>query len=75
MSEFYVDFRNSIKIWEEGFGFLDNCIWIGCAKFFVKWWEYLSSAVNNIGSVNKQSDVTKRDILQLIWSWNDNTKR
>ena len=54
-----------MKLKETTFGFLDNNIWIGCTKFSLKWWEYLSSAVILLKNTPKIPDVTKKNIFQL----------
>ena len=33
-SKFNVDSKNAIKVLQNVFGFLDNCVWIGGSKFF-----------------------------------------
>ena len=60
-----------MKNWVKGFGFFDNFIWIGCAKFSIEWREYLSSAVNVLSDSPEISDLSQRDIFLLNWSQND----
>ena len=63
------------KLRKKAFVFLDNYIWIGCAKLSLKWWEYLSLTVIVFKNSPNITDLTKRDILQLNSSQNDETKK
>lgn len=56
---------NYVKFGEKAFSFLDNCVWIGRTKFFLQWLEYLSLTVNELKTIFKISDLTKRDLFQL----------
>ena len=39
--QFYVDFKNAVKICHNGNGFEDNCIWSCCRNFSQFWGEYM----------------------------------
>ena len=45
----------------KSFGFLDNCIWIGCGKFFFILREYLSLKISVLTNSHRISDLTKRE--------------
>ena len=64
-----------MEIWQKAFGFLDNCIWIGCMKFSLILREYFSWAVNVLTKSPSVANLTKRDLFQLNWSYNDKVKQ
>ena len=51
--------------------FLDNTIWIGCSKPSLLQRECLSSAVTLSTNNPKISHITKKDIFQLYFPYND----
>ena len=51
--------------------FLDDGIWLGLGKFSVLWRENLSWTFRGLTSRPLISDLTKRDILQLNFSQNN----
>ena len=51
--------------------FLENCFWISCGKFSLFRREYLSFPVNVLTNSPKISDITKRDIFELIFCQSD----
>ena len=74
--KFCLDFQHAIKNCDKKtFFFLDNCIWIGCARLSLEWWEYLSLTVIVFKNSPNITDLTKREILQLNSSQNDETKK
>ena len=63
--KFYEDFKNAIKFPGKVFGFLDNCIRIGCGKLFVLWQKNLSSVINVLTSRPNISEFNKREVFKL----------
>ena len=61
--ELYVDFINTVSIWEKICSFLDNFIWIGCFEFSLLQGKYYSSRVNVFQNECKISDITKKDFF------------
>ena len=50
------------------FSFKDKCLWIGCSKFPVFSWEYLTSANNGLTYGPETTDLTKGHAFQLhLW--------
>ena len=64
-SKFYVDFKNTVKVPENVFGFEDNCIGTFCGSFSQLWQEYMWSDLHVLKNGAKISDLTKRHDTQL----------
>ena len=80
--KFYVHSRNAIKYCWKMFSFWDKCIWIGCRKFPVLWWDYLASAYSmGLSSITQHGltygaetrDLTKSHAWELHM-WYNNEK-
>ena len=65
--KFYEDFKNPIKFPWTNFGFLDNCVRIGCGKFSVLWQEYLSSVINVSRTVLIFQIWLKQKLCNLVY--------
>ena len=63
--KFYVHFKNAIKISQNVFGFLNNCVGTCCGNFSELWQEYMRSTVNVLKDGPNISDKTKRHDTQL----------
>ena len=46
----------------------DKCIWIGCSKLAVLWWEYVASANNGLTYGPETTDLKESHAFQLyLW--------
>ena len=61
----YVDFKNAIKVAENGFGFDDNCFGTFSGNFSQLWQEYIWSDINVLKDDPNISDPTNRHDTQL----------
>ena len=74
-TRFNVNSKKGIKYSQKLFGFLENCIFIGCGKFFILGRHYLSSVVKVLASSPQIADPTKRDVFSLKLVLNDREVR
>ena len=61
--KFNLNLENAAKIWENVFGFWDNCIWIEIVILSLLRTRYILSAANVLTSSPKIWHVNKRDVF------------
>ena len=65
----YADCKNGIKSVGSVSSFWDNGVWICCRNISKLWREYMWSAVNVLPKRPKVSDLNKRNVSLLNFSW------